>query len=160
MTVSTHPLFPADQDARAAVRQWLMEGVDPNLLRQGQPLWAYVMSQGHWAAVDELLAAGADVHARDDKGQGWLHWVVATQAPTWLALAGLRQMGSNWWLADHSGNTPFHLEVRDARLAEAMVVRWWSEGRPWSLLASPHDPVKSSSVGGKTWRAWQPLLRP
>lgn len=160
MTVSTHPFFPTGQDPRTAVRQWLMEGMNPNAQADGGPLWAYVMGLGHWSAVDELLAAGADVQARDDKGQGWLHWAVSSQAPTWLALAGLRQLGSNWWWADHVGITPFHLDVQDARLAEAMVVRWWSEGRPWSLLAQPHDPVTTQSPAGKTWRAWQPLLRP
>lgn len=137
-----------------------MEGHDPNALLEGQPVCAWLLEKGWLEAVGEAWAAGANPNTRDSIGRGWLHWAISHQVPSWLALEGLRRQDHTWWEADLFGETPFHLPIFDRLLSEAMIVRWWTEQRPWSLLHRPFDPLLSTLPQAPRWAAWKGLVRP
>lgn len=154
------PTRDADEGAIPAFRAWLMEGHDPNGTIDGQPVCAWLLEHGWDDAVGEAWEAGANPNTKDPDHQGWLHWAIAHGAPTWLALEGLRRLGPGWWQADRSGHTPFHRPVHDPRLAQALIVRWWTEQRRWTDLALPFDPMESTLPQAASWRAWRGILRP
>lgn len=154
------PSLAHGDDALPVFRQWLMDGHDPDGAVEGQPLWAWLLDQGWFAAVDEALQAGANPNRRDRQGEGWLHRVIHTQAPSWLAIGGLRGLDAQWWRTNDMGMTPFHLPVFDDRLAQAMIARWRAEQRPWATLAHPFDPMEATLPQTPLWRAWRGLVRP
>lgn len=154
------PPWITSEPSLPVFRDWLMNGGNPNDKIEGKPLFLW-LAENEWNdSVMEAWEAGADVNARDHHGQGWLHRAFAVGAPTWLTLEGFRRLNHTWWHPDHDGHTPFHVPVFDQRLSEAMIVRWWTEQRPWSMLTTPFDPSLSQLPQARRWRGWAPLLRP
>jgi hypothetical protein len=143
----------------ALFREWLMDGNDPNSFVDGDPLWVWLVENEWYEALDEAWQAGANPNTRDSMGRGWLHYAISHQLPVWVALEGFRQLDGGWWRADDLGRTPFHLPIYDEALAQAMVVRWWSEERSWDLLSHPFDPAQSSLPQAAHWKRWQRSLR-
>lgn len=146
--------------ALASFRIWLMDGNDPNTTLEGKPVWAWLVENEWFEAVGEAWAAGANPNTRDETGRGWAHWAISHQVPSWLALEGLRRLNETWWEPDNFGHTPFHLPVYDQRLAQAMVVRWWTEQRRWKLLERPFDPMASQLPQAAAWATWKGIVRP
>ena len=151
------PVNPSDATtsapARGVFRDWLMEGHEPSGLIDGQPVALWLLERGAYDALGEAWAAGADPDALDPWGRNWLHRSIALQVPSWVALDGLRRLGRGWWAADTEGHTPFHLPVYDPRLAQAMLDRWWAEGRRWNDLTRPFDPRTAALPQSAAWRA-------
>ena len=158
---AVNPPLPLDHgNPLASFRSWLMEGHDPNALLEGKPVCLWLIEQEWFEAVGEAWAAGTNPNSRDEQGRGWAHWAISHQLPSWLALEGLRRLDETWWQADHYGHTPFHLPVFDQHLAQAMVVRWWTEQRSWSLLQRPFDPMLSPLPQASAWSTWKGIVRP
>lgn len=140
-------------------REWLMEGNDPNSLMEGEPIWLWLLRHEWFDAMDEAWQAGTNPNTRDSLGRGWLHHAITEQVPTWVAQDGLRRLDASWWLPDEWGRTPFHLPIYDQALAQAMVVRWWAEGRSWEVLTHPFDPAHTELPQAAHWEQWKAALR-
>lgn len=137
-----------------------MEGNHPNSAIDDEPVWAWLIRRQWFDAMDEAWQAGADPNILDQQQRNWLHVAILEQVPTWVALEGLRRMGDAWWKPDEPGLTPFHYPIFDSRLAQTMIVRWWSEQRRWAELRHPFDPLVATLPQTLLWRSWKPLLRP
>jgi ankyrin repeat protein len=146
-------------DGRVHVRAWLMDGGELDFLDEaGRPLWATAMLAGHPEAVDELIAAGANLNLRDHRGNGWLHWAITTGQRASLTLMGMAQLGPDWWLPNARGQTPFHLTTTIPDVAQAMGARFWAEGGRWARLQAGGDPIDLAREAGapaleRAWRA-------
>lgn len=140
------------------LRQWLMEGGEfDSRVEDGldTPLLLWFLKNQAFELAQELLSAGADVHAQDNQGRHWLHHAILAEAPLILVLQGFRKMDARWWQADEAGHTPLHLPIHDTRVAQALITRWWAERRAWHALTQPFDPLQAQLPQTAAWQAWQ-----
>ncbi len=157
---SVNPLNPQlSQNSLVAFREWLMQGNDPNSEMEGEPLWAWLVEHEWFDALDEAWSAGTNPNTRDSMGRGWLHHAISQQVPSWVAQDGFRRLDGTWWWPDELGRTPFHLPIYDEALAQALIVRWWAEQRPWAALNQPFDPMASQLPQAEKWQQWKDGLR-
>lgn len=127
---------------------------------QGLPLWAQALMAGHPEVVEELIAAGADLNARDRSGNGWLHWGIGAGLAPETLLLGLNRLDRTWWQPNRLGLTPFHLAPMSLTVAHALGARYWSERRPWSRLGEPLTPEAAAEEAGadalaQAWALWR-----
>lgn len=122
--VGDTPLHLAAAGHRAEIAQLLLAaGADPNAAtnhRQGTPL--HYAADGYMSNPDRnpkqqvktiqyLLAAGANINAKDKNGATPLHRAVRTRAAA--AVQFLLESGCDPTPKNNSGSTPFHLAVQN-----------------------------------------------
>ena len=143
-------LSAARSSIRSDLRAWVIAGGQPHeSLPNGIPVWAQAMVWQDEAAVDEALALGSPLNARDDHGRGWLWWGIETNMSAGMILNHFRKLDSSWWHADHQQNTPFHQPRLNVAIAHAMACRWWADGLSWQQLAPYGDPIDHARRNGR-----------
>ena len=107
-----------------------------NLDREGRSNLHYAAGDGELAAVEKLLAAGADVNLQDKQGWAPLHF--AAQACSEEIVACLLAHGAAVDLEDAFGNTPL-IRATFASRGDGAVIR--------VLRAAGADPYKKNQSG-------------
>jgi ankyrin repeat protein len=103
--LDTQLLLPIAQGDAAAVRSLLSKGVSANARMRGEDKTLLILaaSLGHVRVVDVLIAGGADVSAKDERGMTALSWAALLHHLPILQL--LINSGADVNTADKKGTT-------------------------------------------------------